>query len=317
MLFNPAEARKKAAEAGEAAAVLLLAGVQLTAGGIGYADRARQTGDYSLPLKNISEGLNRWYEKQSPADQMAIAAELGSGFGLASGAVEANKLRKPGALIAFLKEGLDALPRNPEVERRAIHAISNLFRRAEPLADTGVGVAVKASDVVKDAHDKGIGGHVMEMVQFLPEHGKEILKSKKLQQEYGLTKKDLMKMTEAELAAIRIERIEASYKTVFYRAYPHLKDTGLEIHHALPQTLRDQLPGMFKAKEIHDLKYLSGIPKTAMKNGESVHQLITNSWREFLEDNIKPTRQQVLEHMRKLDNDYGQYFVPPLKKGAR
>jgi hypothetical protein len=317
LLFNPAEARKKAAEAGEAAAVLLVAGVQLTAGGIGYADRARQTGDYSLPLKNISEGLNRWYEKQSPADQMAIAAELGSGFGLASGAVEANKLRKPGALMAFLKEGLDALPRNPEAERRAIHAISNLFRRAEPLADTGVGVAVKASDVVKDAHDKGIGGHIMEMVQFFPERGSEILTDRKLRQQYGLTKKEMLTKTEAELAALRIERIEASYKTAFFRAHPELKGLDLAIHHALPQSLRDKYPGLFKAKEVHSEKYLSGIPRTATHNGKWVHDLITSSWEKFKYENATATRQQVMEHMHKLDEEYGRYFIPPLKKGER
>lgn len=317
LVINPEKARKQAAEAGEALGVLAVAGVRITAGGIGYADQVSKSGDYSLPLKHISAGMNRWYDRQSPADQMAIVAEVSAGFGLSAGAVEANKLRKPGAFMEFLKEGLESLPKNPEAERKAIEAISKLFRRAEPVADTGTGVIVHAGDAVKEAQEKGLGDHIMEMVQFLPEDGKEILKGKRLQQEYGLTKKDLMKMSEAELAALRIERIEASYRTVFYKEYPHLKGTGLEIHHALPQTLRDQLKGMFKAKEIHSLKYLSGIPTTAMENGERVHDLITNSWKHWLKHNPKPTKEQVLEHMRKLDDRYGRYFVPPLKKGER
>ncbi len=319
LLFNPAEARKKAAEAGEAAAVLLVAGVQLTAGGIGYADRARQTGDYSLPLKNISEGLNRWYEKQSPADQMAIAAELGSGFGLASGAVEANKLRKPGALIAFLKEGLDALPRNPEAERRAIHAISNLFRRAEPLADTGVAVAEKASDVVKDAHDKGLGDHVMGMVKYFEEGKKKTISAEKAAEKAKVTKKELHQMTDEQLAAHGLERIQKAYDLLFYSKFPHLRKfkSEMQVHHALPQDLLEEHIGLFKAREINNVRFLSGIPNEARIDGERVHQLITNSWSKFLLQNTNPTREQVMQHMRKLDKDYGRYFVPPVREGER
>jgi len=317
LLFNPEKARKQAAEAGEALGVLVVAGVSITAGGVGYADQVSKSGDYSLPLKHISEGINRWYDKQSPADQMAIVAEVSAGFGLSAGAVEANKLRKPGAFMEFLKEGLESLPKNPEAERKAIEAISKLFRRAEPVADTGVGVVVKASDVVKDAQEKGIMDHVMEMVQFFPERGKEILTDRKLRQEYGLTKKELMTKTEAELAALRIERIEASYRTVFYRAHPELKGTGLVIHHALPQSLRDKYPGLFKAREIHSEKYLSGIPRTAKVNGEWVHKLITDSWEKFKYENPTATRQQIMQHMHELDEEYGRYFVPPLKKGVR
>lgn len=317
LIFNPEKAREQAAQAGEALGVLAVAGVSITAGGVGYADTVSKSGDYSLPLKHISEVVNRWYDRQSPADQMAIVAEVSAGFGLSASAVEASKLRKPGALMEFLKEGVESLPRNPEAERKAIEAISKLFKRAEPVADTGAGVILHAGDAVKEAQEKGLGDHIMEMVQFFPEHGKEILTDRKLRQEYGLTKREAMKMSEAELAALRIERIEASYRTAFYKAYPHLKGTGLEVHHALPQSLRDHYPGMFKAKEVHSLKYLSGIPETAKHHGKGVHDLMTASWEQFKKKNASPTREQVLEHMRKLDDVYGRYFVPPLKKGSR
>ncbi|OPZ86797.1 MAG: hypothetical protein BWY75_02063 [bacterium ADurb.Bin425] len=180
-----------------------------------------------------------------------------------------------------------------------------------------IGTVEKAGEVVKEAQEKGLGDHIMAMVQFFPERGKEILTDRKLRQEYGLTKKEAMKLSEAELAALRIERIEASYRTVFYTANPHLKGTGLAVHHALPQSLRDKYPGLFKAKEVHALKYPSGIPETAIIDGESVHKLITDSWEQFKKKNTTATRQQVLEHMRKLDEEYGRFFVPPLKKGER
>ena len=318
LLFNPEQARKDASKTGEALGLLLLAGAQISVGISMTAEEARQTGDYSLPLTRTAQALNNWYDKQTPADQMAIASEICAGFGISAFSAEANKLKKPGAFMEFLKEGISLLPRNPEAERKALEALTRVLKGREPLKEAaGIGAIEKASEVVKEAQAKGLGDHIMAMVQFLPERGKEILTDRKLRQEYGVTKKELLTKTEAELAALRIERIEASYRTVFYRAYPHLKGAGLEIHHALPQTLRDQLPGMFKAKEIHSLKYLSGIPETAMEDGKPVHKLITQSWNTFLKKNQSPTREQVLEHMRKLDEEYGRYFVPPFKKGSR
>ncbi len=43
----------------------------------------------------------------------------------------------------------------------------------------------------------------------------------------------------------------------------------------------------------------------------------TDSWEQFKKKNTTASRQQVLEHMRKLDEEYGRFFVPPLKKGER
>ncbi len=318
LIFNPEQAREDASKAGEALGLLLVAGVEIGVGAAVTAQEARQSGDYSLPLKRIGEALNRWYEKQSPADQMAIMSEISAGCGIGAFAGEAKKLSKPGAFMEFLQEGLAVLPRNPEAERKALEAFAGVLKGRQVMKEAAaIGTVEKAGEVVKEAQEKGLGDHIMAMVQFFPERGKEILTDRKLRKEYGLTKKEAMKLSEAELAALRIERIEASYRTVFYKAYPHLKGTGLEVHHALPQSLRDKYPGLFKAKEVHSLKYLSGIPKTAIKDGESVHDLVTDSWEQFKKINTTATRQQVLEHMRKLDEEYGQFFVPPLKKGER
>ncbi|MBP6349967.1 MAG: hypothetical protein KA392_10555 [Candidatus Obscuribacter sp.] len=311
LVFNPAEARKKAAAAGEALGVLFVVGVQFTAGGIGYADRVRQSGDYSLPLKNISEGLNRWYERQSPADQMAIVAELGAGFGLASGAVAVNKLRKKGALIEFLKEGLDALPRNPEAERRAIQAVSKLFGRAEPIADTGVVVAAKATDVVKDAHDKGLGDHVMGMVKYFEYGKKKPISAEQAAAKAGVTKSELRQMTEEQLEARGLESIQKSYDRMFFGKYPQLKNAGVVVHHALPQKLLEKHPGLFKAKEVNSIEYLRGIPVDARKDGEWVHHIITARWEKFLPDGKNVSKQQILNELKAIDKEYGRFYVPP------
>ncbi len=318
LIFNPEQAREDASKAGEALGLLLVAGVEIGVGAAATEQEARQSGDYSLPLKRIGEALNRWYEKQSPADQMAIMSEICAGCGVVAFAGEAKKLSKPGAFMEFLQEGLAVLPRNPEAERKALEALTGVLKGRQAMKEAAAVCTVeKAGEVVKEAQEKGLGDHIMAMVQFFPERGKEILTDRKLRQEYGLTKKEAMKLSEAELAALRIERIEASYRTVFYTANPHLKGTGLAVHHALPQSLRDKYPGLFKAKEVHALKYPSGIPETAIIDGESVHKLITDSWEQFKKKNTTATRQQVLEHMRKLDEEYGRFFVPPLKKGER
>jgi hypothetical protein len=92
----------------------------------------------------------------------------------------------------------------------------------------------------------------------------------------------------------------------------------IQVHHALPQRLLEkQHAGLFSAQEVNDLKYLSGISNEVRIDGKSVHQLITNSWKAWLKSNSNPTREQVLEHMRELDQEYGRFFVPPLEKGSR
>lgn len=311
LVINPEKARKQAAEAGEALGVLVVAGVSITAGGVGYADQVSKSGDYSLPLKHISEGVNRWYNRQSPADQMAIVAEVSAGFGLSAGAVEANKLRKPGAFMEFLKEGLESLPKNPEAERKAIEAISKLFRRAEPVADTGTGVIVHAGDAVREAQEKGLGDHIMAMVQYFEHGNKKPISAEKAAEKAKVTKKELRQMTEDQLEAHGLESIQKSYDRLFFSKYPHLKDTGVVVHHALPQKLLDKHAGLFKAKEVNSIEYLRGVPLDATIDGKWVHDIITARWERFLPNGKAVTRQQVLDELQAIDKDFGRFFVPP------
>ncbi len=321
LIFNPEQAREEASKAGEALGLLLVAGVEIGVGAAATAQEVRQSGDYSLPLKRVGEALNRWYEKQSPANQMAIMSEISAGFGVAAFAGEAKKLSKPGAFMEFLQEGLAVLPRNPEAERKALEALVGVLKGRQVMKEAAaIGSVERAGEVVKEAQEKGLGDHIMAMVRYF-EHGKK----KSVSQEYvaqkaGVDKKELEAMTDAQLQAFGIERVAQHYSDTFYNAYPHLEHmrSKIQVHHALPQRLLEkQHAGLFSAQEVNDIRYLSGIPNDARLDGKRIHQLISASWKKWLETNTDPTREQVLEHMRELDREYGRFFVPPLKKGAR
>lgn len=314
LILNPEQARKDASKAGEALGLLLLAGAQISVGISMTAQEAKQSGDYSLPLRRTGEALNRWYEKQSPADQMAIVSEISAGFGVAAFSAEANKLKKPGAFMEFLQEGLEVLPRNPEAERKALEALVGVFKGRQVMKEAAaIGRVEKAGEVVKEAQEKGLGDHIMAMVKFYEFGKKTSTKAEEVAAKLGVSKQELNRMTEKELAKHGIEKIQKSYDRLFFTAYPHLKDTGVVVHHALPQKLLDRFPGLFTAAEVNSLGYLRGIPKKAMKDGENIHKLITDEWEQLLIPGRQITRAQVLEKLRQIDKDYGSYFNPPHK----
>ncbi len=208
LIFNPEQAREDASKAGEALGLLLVAGMEIGVGAAATAQEAKQSGDYSLPLRRTGEALNRWYEKQSPADQMAIMSEICAGFGVGAFAGEAKKLSKPGAFMEFLKEGLSVLPRNPEAESKALEALAGVLKSRQVMKEAAaMGTVEKAGEVVKEAQEKGLGDHIMAMVRYF-EHGKK----KSISQEYvaqkaGVDKKELEAMTDAQLQAFGIERV--------------------------------------------------------------------------------------------------------------
>lgn len=316
LLFNPEQARKDASKAGEALGLLLLAGAQISVGISMTAEEARQSGDYSLPLTRTAKALNNWYDKQTPADQMAIASEICTGFGISAFSAEANKLKKPGAFMAFLKEGISVLPRNPEAERKALEALTGVLKGREPLKEVaGIGAAGKAGEVVKEAQEKGLGDHMAAMVRYFEFGKKKPISAEKAAEKAHVSKSELQRMSEAELEKHGLESIQKSYDRLFFSAYPHLKDTGVVVHHALPQKLLDKhtgFAGLFKAKEVNSLEYLRGIPEDAIKDGKWVHDLISERWRKFLPLGRKVTRDEVLNELKAIDKEFGQYYVPPM-----
>ncbi|MCA0315251.1 MAG: hypothetical protein LCH63_15660 [Candidatus Melainabacteria bacterium] len=313
LICNPEQAREDASKAGEGLGLLLLAGAQMSIGISMTVEETRQRGDYSLPLRRTGEALNLWYEKQSPADQMAIVSEISAGFGVGAFWGEARKLSKPGAFMEFLQEGLSVLPRNPEAERKALEALAGVLKGRQAMKEAAAIVIVeKAGEVVKEAQEKGSGDHFMAMVRFYEFGKKTSTKAEEVAAKLGVSKQELNRMTEKELAKYGIEKIEKRYDRLFFSAYPHLKDTGVVVHHALPQKLLDRFPGLFTATEVQSLEYFRGIPRNAMKDGESVHKLITNEWETFFREVKTPNRKQVLDKLKELDARYGRYFKPPV-----
>jgi hypothetical protein len=180
------------------------------------------------------------------------------------------------------------------------------------------GVKLKGSEVARPS-ERPLGDNVMEMTKYFEYGNKRPISAAQAAEKAGVSKKELGQMTEEELEKHGLESIQKRYDLLFYDKHPHLRPfkSEMQVHHAFPQELLDRCPWLFKAKEINDVRYMSAIPNDAMIQGKRVHQRITNSWSEFLEEHNHPTRAQVLEHLRKLDEEYGQYFVPPVKKGER
>lgn len=328
LIFDPEKARQNASIAGENLGNAIISGVKISARVSAYGETVRDSGDYSLPLTHLSNGLNAWYDKLSAADQMAVVGEVCAGFGIAAGAAEVNKLRKPGAFVEFLNEGASLIPRNPEAEKRAIETIKRLIERQQqhidmirqaikspwsPQVDTGIGVAVPIRDAVEGADRPGLGDHVMAMVRYFKYGQKSSIKATEAAEIAGVSKSELKHLTEAQLEARGLESVATHYRNMFFKAYPHLKGEALEVHHALPQELLDNHPGLFKAKEVNSIGFLRGIPVDATYNGKNLHKLITQRWDKFLPPGRHVTREQVLKEVRDIDSTYGYLFTPPMK----
>lgn len=93
-----------------------------------YGHELKQHGDYGRPFRDISNGLNSWYDGLNPADQMEISARICAGFAVNSASKLAHNLIKPGAFIEFLNEAANSLPKNPAAERRAIEAVRDVVQ---------------------------------------------------------------------------------------------------------------------------------------------------------------------------------------------
>lgn len=126
----------------------------------------------------------------------------------------------------------------------------------------------------------------------------------------GMSKELLEKLDETALVAKSIERV-ADYRDAFFNAHPGLIPIAdrLVIHHGLPKwLLKGHYQGLYTAKELNDIKYLRGIYGSI--NNEMHNRQIHNRWIEFQNNYPKPTRQQALEWLQEVDNEFGKYFAP-------
>ncbi|MFI8242604.1 putative T7SS-secreted protein [Streptomyces sp. NPDC085866] len=102
-----------------------------------------------------------------------------------------------------------------------------------------------------------------------------------------------------------------NYKQTFFNEHPELKGKVV-VHHAIEQQVLKKYPNLFKADEIHSLENLRGIPKGDINSRIHLSE-IRVSWNEFYRTHPTATRQQVLDHVTKVDDMLGHWFSPRIR----
>lgn len=96
---------------------------------------------------------------------------------------------------------------------------------------------------------------------------------------------------------------------------------NMEIHHAFPQSLGWRFQNLgFTGEAIHSLENLRGIRKDIFFPAGSnvkLHTHITNTWENFLRPfenaGTSPTIQQLTNFAKNIDDQFGSFFVPPIR----
>ncbi|MGW2858191.1 putative T7SS-secreted protein [Streptomyces sp. NPDC001205] len=103
------------------------------------------------------------------------------------------------------------------------------------------------------------------------------------------------------------------YKKTFFNEHPELKGKVV-VHHAIEQQVLKRYPGLFGPDEIHSLENLRGIPKGDINSRIHLSE-IRVAWNEFYRDHpaATVTRQQVLDHVTKVDDMLGHWFNPRIR----
>jgi hypothetical protein len=102
-----------------------------------------------------------------------------------------------------------------------------------------------------------------------------------------------------------------NYRQTFFAKYPHLKGKVV-VHHAIPQGVLKQYPGVMTEADIHALKNLRGIPKA--KNADLHLSKIHKEWNKFYRENPPGTvdAKKLLDKAQEIDRKYGHLFNPPV-----
>ena len=101
-----------------------------------------------------------------------------------------------------------------------------------------------------------------------------------------------------------------NYRKTFFEANPSAEG-NVVVHHAVEQQVLTRNPGLVTSSEIHSLENLRGIPKSL--NPDIHLSQIRKSWNRFYKQNPNPTKQQLLDHATKLDEQFGHLFDPPVR----
>ena len=102
-----------------------------------------------------------------------------------------------------------------------------------------------------------------------------------------------------------------NHRETFFEKYPHLRGE-VWVHHAVEQRMLEENGGPIKPQEMHSIENLRGIP---LDLNTALHlRVIRIAWNRFYTlHGWKPSRQQLLEFARVIDEVYGSLFTPQIQ----
>jgi len=124
---------------------------------------------------------------------------------------------------------------------------------------------------------------------------------------------DVMTTTRVGLAST------TDYVTTWRNKFPNLQGGSpgqyFNVHHAIERQVLTRWPGVFNELELHSLSNLRGV--SGELNSSFHLSRIRNRWDDFYADfppgGAIPTRQQLLNHAKTIDDELGKFFSPPVR----
>ena len=109
-------------------------------------------------------------------------------------------------------------------------------------------------------------------------------------------------------------------KGIWNRKFPETVNANgtskLVRHHAVEQQVLNKYPGIITKKEMHSLDNLRGVPKEI--NSDLHLKQIRKEWDDFYDsfDDVGaiPTKQQLLDKAKEIDDLFGDRFFPPVRQ---
>jgi hypothetical protein len=106
------------------------------------------------------------------------------------------------------------------------------------------------------------------------------------------------------------------YSKTYRQHYAQYNDQIGQVHHAVEQQVLQRYPGVITEAELHSLENLRGIPTG--QAGIDLHQKeLRTAWDDFyatmMMQGRNPTKTELLQFAKTLDNKFGKLFVPPIR----
>ena len=255
---NRPAAAATAHHSAESLGKLLVNGVRVYSTAEGYMESvgaATSVGDYGKALRDVAwlgQQMNSRWEAMTPEEKTRLTTKLATenlgGFAVGFGTDKlAKSIKITEALEALGAEASTMAPAVKDKVNKFINRLADELFPQSAVAAHGELVTIPRTEILKPG-ESDLGSHVMEMTRYFEYGKKNPITAAKAADLVGVSKKELRHMTEEQLEAKGIESVQKHYDRLFYEKHPDLKGTNIEVHHALPQTLLDQYPGLFKAK---------------------------------------------------------------------